>query len=95
MTRGCKIDESQPAIVDALRDAGATIQHIHTIGRGCPDILVGYRGKNILFEIKTTDHNSKMTDSETSWHRRWKGQVAVVRSPEEAVDTLNVLASTP
>ncbi len=35
-----------------LRQAMAEVEHLHMVGKGCPDILVGYKGKNVLLEIK-------------------------------------------
>ena len=47
-----RIDANQPEIVDGLRRIGATVRSTATIGIGFPDICVGFRGKNYLFEIK-------------------------------------------
>ena len=79
-----RVDANQPEIVQALRDIGATVQHLHEVGKGCPDILVGYRHNNWAFEIKTK--TGRMTPDETDWHSLWNGQVTVIRSAGEAVD---------
>lgn len=44
MRRRAHTDRNQPAIVAALRGIGATVQPLHAVGQGCPDLLVGYRG---------------------------------------------------
>ena len=44
------VDANQPEIVAALRAAGATVQHLHEVGQGCPDILAGFRGRNYLID---------------------------------------------
>lgn len=44
------VDANQPEIVAALHAVGATVQHLHEVGHGCPDILVGFRGKNYLID---------------------------------------------
>ena len=80
-----RVDANQPAIVQALRQIGATVQHLHMVGDGCPDILVGYRGANYLFEIKQGPR-SKMTKDEREWHEAWRGTVFVVTSPEQATE---------
>jgi DNA-binding NarL/FixJ family response regulator len=41
MHRAAKVDANQTEITAALRQMGATVQHIHTVGKGCPDLLVG------------------------------------------------------
>ena len=48
-----KIDANQPLIVQCLRDCGATVVSTATVGKGFPDLIVGYGGRNFLFEIKT------------------------------------------
>lgn len=39
--RAAKVDKNQPEIVEALRAEGAVVQHLHAVGVGCPDLLVG------------------------------------------------------
>lgn len=88
MRRKARVDDNQPEIVMALRMAGATVQSIATVGGGCPDILVGFRGKNYLMEIKDGSKPPsarKLTSHETKWHKEWRGQVAVVESIEDAL----------
>ena len=82
MRRAAKVDRNQAEIVHALRQIGATVQHLHSLGRGCPDILVGYRGHNFLFELKVG--KAKLTEKESEWHSTWKGQLATVRSFDDA-----------
>lgn len=40
-----------------------------------------------MLEIK--NGNCKLTDKEEKWHREWRGQVHVVRSPEGSVAYVN------
>ena len=84
-----KADANQPAIVKALRWRGATVQHLHEVGRGCPDILVGFLGHNILMEIKSA--KGTLTPDEAEWHQAWNGQVCIVRTTGEALDVLDAL----
>lgn len=83
-----RIDANQPAIVKALRQAGATVQVLSEVGKGCPDILVGFRGDNHLLEIKDGEKipsKRKLTDDEAQWHDEWRGRVVVVESIEDAL----------
>ena len=77
-----KIDNNQIEIVKALRSIGATVQSIASIGKGCPDLLVGYRYKNYLMEIK--DGSNKLTKHEELWQSKWMGCCYNVRTAEEA-----------
>jgi hypothetical protein len=93
MKYAAKADDNQREIVRALRDAGATVMHLHTVGGGCPDICVGYRGGNYLIEIKDGSKPlsaQKLTPAQFDWHRTWRGRVAVVNSVEAALKVIGV-----
>lgn len=83
--RAARRDSNEVQIVDALRAAGYTVQRLSE--KGCPDLLVGGRGVNVLMEVKTGPAH-KLTPDETAWHADWRGQVAVVY---DDVDALNVM----
>lgn len=88
MRRRARVDENQPEIVEALRKMGATVQHLSAVGQGCPDLLVGYEGLNLLMEIKWplgTPSQRELTPAQKVWHKKWRGHVAVVTSAAEAV----------
>lgn len=89
MRWSAKVDSNQAEIVDALRECGACVQHLHIVGAGCPDLLVGYRGVNYLLEIKSGD--GRLTPREAGWHLTWRGQVAVVRNPIEALRVIGAV----
>ena len=87
MRRNAKVDSNQPAIVEALRGVGASVAHTHMIGRGFPDIVVGFRGVNYLMEIKDgslAPSRRKLTEDEQDWHNVWRGDVVIVESVEDA-----------
>lgn len=91
MTYAKRADRNQPEIVMALRRVGASVQPLHTVGRGCPDLLVGFRGRCYVFEVKDGDRapsERELTPEETKWHRDWRGQVAIVESAAQAVEVL-------
>ncbi len=88
-----RIDDNQPAMVKGLREMGCTVQHLHTLGQGCPDILVGFRGDNYLMEIKDgskTRSRRKLTDDEARWHDEWRGQVSIVKNLNEAMKVVGL-----
>ena len=78
-----RVDSNQPEIVAALRKAGATVQHLHMVGKGCPDLLVGFRGRNFLLEIKSP--GGRMTPAEQRFFDEWSGQVSIVCTIEQAL----------
>jgi len=87
-----QIDHNQPEIVAALRAAGATVQHLHEVGKGCPDLLVGFRGVNYLLEIKNPNTKGKLTPAEAGWHLMWCGSSMIVNSIDEALAAIGALA---
>jgi Holliday junction resolvase len=89
--RNSRVDDNQAAIVLALRSAGATVQSLANVRKGCPDILVGYHGVNLLMEIKNDRqpmNKRKLTPDEQHWIAMWKGQVVVVHNVNEATEVL-------
>jgi len=90
MTRK-RTDDNQTSIVKALRDAGASVQSLASIGRGCPDLLVGYAGKTHLIEVKA--RTGKLTVQESDWALWWNGaEVRIVRSVEQALEVIGIEA---
>jgi hypothetical protein len=88
MKRAARIDDNQPSIVQALEAAGCTVQGLASMGGGVPDLLVGRNGLTLLLEVKDGNKppsRRKLTADERLWHEWWRGQVAVVESPEQAL----------
>jgi hypothetical protein len=88
MNRARKVDTNQPEIVAVLRAAGYTVALTHRNGDGFPDICVGIETQsghryNALMEIKRPGEN--LNEREADWHAGWGGQVAIVRSADEAL----------
>lgn len=83
-----KTDGNQKAIVKGLTDryGVGTVELLSTVGRGVPDLLCSAGGKNLLLEVKTD--TGDLTPSQMEWHRQWKGQVAVVRNLDEAIEVI-------
>lgn len=87
-----RIDGNQNEIVKQLRDCGASVLILSMVGKGCPDILVGLNGKNVLMEIKDgkkPPSGQKLTEHEQVFFDLWKGQVAVVKSLDDALALIN------
>lgn len=92
MRRAAKVDANQKEIVSALRSVGATVEHLHAVGRGCPDLLIGYRGFNYLIEVKDgtkTASQRRLTPDQVKWHAKWRGQKIVVESVESALSFIH------
>jgi hypothetical protein len=83
MRYASRIDANQTVIVEGLRDAGRSVVCTHTQKKGFPDLVVGYKGKNWLLEVK--DARGKLTPEQVSFHSKWLGQINVVETLAEAL----------
>lgn len=89
MRRAARTDANHRIIVESLRQVGASVQDLAKVGQGCPDILVGYRGRNYLMEIKAG--KGKATHVQDVWHLTWQGQVVIVRTADEALHVIGAI----
>ena len=96
MRRAAKIDANQPEIVKALRSVGATVQPLHQVGEGVPDLLVGYRRTTYLIEVKDgakPPSKRELTPDQVTWHGQWwGGPCLVVNNVSEALAAIGVTA---
>lgn len=93
MRRAAKVDRNQPEIVGALRAVGASVQPLHAVGKGCPDLAVGFRGQVFFLEVKDgqlAPSDRKLTPAQKEWHANWRGHVAVVLSADDALKAIGV-----
>ena len=81
MRRAAKVDRNQSEIVEALRKFGASVQSLAAVGDGVPDLLVGWRGMNLLIEVKDGSKPPsvrKLTPDQEAWHDAWAGRPVFV-----------------
>ena len=78
----CRTDSNQSAIVQAFRSHRCKVLSLHTMGKGCPDLLVCLPDGSLrLVECKSA--KGKLTpDQETFISQGWP--VIVVREPSQA-----------
>lgn len=93
MRRAAKIDANQTEIVKVLRQMGCTVQPLHTVGDGCPDLLVGAFGVTLLMEIKDgakVPSARRLTEDQIIWHGKWTGgPLSIVTDIDGAVRAVN------
>ena len=94
MRRG-RIDDNQQAIVNILRTTGATVVLLSGVGKGVPDLLVGFKGVTLLMEIKDgkkPPSDRKLTTDQQKWHAEWKGgALSIVDSADSALRMIGVI----
>lgn len=99
-----RADRNQKAIAEALTAAGCTVVLLHTVGGGCPDLLVGVHDETWLVEIKTpeeaarlargTSHNKETAARQQEWAKRWRGAPPlVVHSASDALQALGLMVT--
>jgi len=92
--RANRVDDNQAEIVNALEKVGASVKSLGAVGDGCPDLLVGHSSVNYLMEVKNPQQfpsHRKLTPEQEKWHRLWRGQKAIVETPEDALRVLGLL----
>lgn len=100
MRRAAKVDANQPAIIDALRRVGCSVQSLAAVGDGVPDLLVwSPRVGLLLIEVKNPEEHSgevrrhpwrALTPDQVTFHRLWRGPIAIVWDVSEALRAAGV-----
>lgn len=90
MRRRARVDDNHAEIVSALRQVGCHVQSLAAIGKGCPDLLVGYGGKWRVLEVKDgakVQSARRLTQDEIDWIIAVKNRapVHVVETVEDAI----------
>lgn len=80
-----RTDGNHRAVVEEFRKAmpDATLFDASGAGRGFPDLVVGWKGINFLFEVKDPEKcpsARSLTDAQKDFHTAWQGQVKVVHT---------------
>lgn len=82
-----RTDKNQQEIVKLLRRIpGVSVFDLSGVGNGCPDVLIGFRGVNILIEIKRG--RGRKTDPQHLFALTWNGQTAVAHNFEQALSII-------
>jgi hypothetical protein len=85
-----KSDANQTDIVLKLRKAGVSVQIISSVGDGCPDIFVGFRGATWgPDEIKMP--GGKLTLDELIWWQDWRGGGKIIYHAEDVLRDIGAM----
>ena len=86
-----RVDENQKTLIHTFIALGASVFNLSTVGRGCPDLLIGYKGKTVLVEIKRNE-KAKFTEAQIKFMEEWKGgTVSRVDSVDAAIRLIKML----
>lgn len=79
-------DESEPEVVEAFLDGGATV--VKHAGKDESDLFIAYRGRWFSVEVKTG--NAKRTDTQVKWATGMRAPVYECRNASQAKKLLRL-----
>lgn len=88
MRKNGRVDGNQKKIVEQLRRCGFSVSVTSNMGKGFPDIVVGAKGNNYLFEIKDPEKSlsrRRLTMDEHLFKTTWTGQYDVIETIDDAL----------
>ena len=93
MRRAARTDDNQQQIVKQLRQLGCSVAITSMIGKGFPDLVIGYKNKNFLVELKDGSKPKSqkgLTMDEAKFFTAWKGQCDKCESLEEVCRIIGI-----
>ena len=84
-SRAKKVDDNQAEIVKALRACGVSIQDTSAVGKGFPDLVISYQGRNHLVEIKNPEARGKQNPRQMKFMTEWNAKIHIVTNVSEAL----------
>lgn len=90
MRRAARVDVNQRQITKELRAAGFSVAITSQLGKGFPDLVIGYKGVNLMVELKATSKD-KLTPHEVEFRDNWKGQYLIAWSSEMIIEEFNLI----
>jgi hypothetical protein len=85
--RAKKVDTNQPELTEKLRKLGFSVFITSDLGKGYPDINVGWKGLNFLIEIKPDD-KARLTKREQNFFDTWQGQVDKCVNVDDVIEAI-------
>ena len=87
-----RVDANQNQIIHTFIALGASVLNLSRVGEGCPDILIGYKGKHsILCEIKANE-KKLYTEPQIKFMQNWRGgAICRIDSVDAAIRLIKML----
>lgn len=93
MRKRGRTDDNQQLIVKQLRQLGCSVAITSMMGKGFPDLVLGYQNKNFLVELKDgakPKSQKGLTMDEAKFFTAWKGQCDKCESLEEVCRIIGI-----
>ena len=87
-----RTDKNQAALVRDLRLMGYSVMVTSGLAAGFPDLVVGAKGINYLFEVKNPeqfDSKKRLNSVQEKWHASWRGRSYVVETTDDCLFIIN------
>ncbi len=81
-----RVDGNQDDIIEAIEKIGAKVTSMSQVGNGVADLLVSFRQRWFVMEVKMP--KGKLKDAQRTWIGAQRAPVVTVKSPLEAVTFL-------
>ena len=94
MRRAHRLDANHAELVAAFEKLGCSVLSLAGLGRGAPDICVGYSGLQIMCELKDSakpPSARKLTPDEEKFRMSWKGGYRIVENDVHVMETVDLL----
>jgi len=86
-----RVDENQNLIKHSFIALGASVLDLSRVGQGCPDLAIGYKGKMVLVEVKSSN-KANFTEPQLKFIGKWKGgAINRIDSVEGAIRLIKML----
>ena len=76
--RARRQDANHQEIKRAFEALGCSVLDLYAVGGGCPDLLIGRLGVNVLVEVKT--EAGDYTPAQLEFNATWRGRRETVRN---------------
>ena len=91
MTYAKRVDLNHQEVVKTLHLLGASVFDASRMGLGFPDLVVGYKQKTVLVEIKSSEQK-KFTQAQLKFMENWNGSTVIrINDVEGAIRLIKVL----
>jgi hypothetical protein len=96
MRYAARVDDNHAEIVKALQLIGAYVIDCSHVGQGFPDLLIAYRGRWVLLEVKDGEKapsRRKLTPAQTIFHAEALAKGCKVHVVESVDDAIRIVGS--